>query len=31
MTAARTAEDVTIWPPCPVKQMRAAASTESPT
>src|SRR5215213_6508132 len=31
MTAARTAEDITIWPPCPAKQMRAAAWTESPT
>ena len=31
MTAPRTAEDITIWPPCPAKQMRAAAWTESPT
>src|SRR5215207_7404815 len=30
-TAARTAEDITIWPPCAAKQMRAAAWTESPT
>ena len=31
MTAARTAEDMTICRPCPAKQMRAAAWTERPT
>src|SRR5204863_2486616 len=31
VTAARTAEDSTIWPPWPAKQMRAAAWTERPT
>jgi hypothetical protein len=31
MTADRTAEDITIWPPWPAKQMRAAAWTERPT
>ena len=29
--AVRTALDITTWPPCAAKQMRAAAWTEMPT